>query len=77
MSEPLEEGVYPLIRTRHMEEVPARLRATHPGYVQRIALSHLVRVLQRPGTLPPSARLSRGLCDGGNGYCRGLACGSG
>jgi uncharacterized membrane protein len=49
MSEPLEEGVSPLVRTRPMEEVPARLRATHPGYVQRIALSHLVRVLQRPG----------------------------
>src|SRR5258708_2528586 len=49
MSELLEEEISPLILTRHIEEVPARLRATHPGYVQRIAFSHLVKVLQRPG----------------------------
>ena len=46
MSELCEEEGSPLMRTQHREEVPAHLRASHAGYVQRIALSNLVKDLQ-------------------------------
>ena len=49
ISEPLEAETSSPIRTRYVEEIPARFCATHPGYVQRIVLSHLSNVLQRPG----------------------------
>jgi uncharacterized membrane protein len=50
MSEPLEEEGSPLMQTRHKKEVPAQLHATHAGYVQRIALSHLIKDLRHsPG----------------------------
>jgi uncharacterized membrane protein len=49
ISEPLEAETSSPIRTRYVEEIPARFCATHPGYVQRIVFSHLINVLQRPG----------------------------
>ncbi len=49
ISEPLEAETSSPIRTRYVEEIPARFCATHPGYIQRISFSHLSNVLQRPG----------------------------
>ena len=49
MSEPLEAETSSPIRTRYVEDIPARLYAKRPGYIQRIVFSHLSTVLQRPG----------------------------
>ncbi len=48
ISEPFEAETSLPIRTRYMEETPARFCATHPGYVQRIVFSRLNKVLHRP-----------------------------
>lgn len=39
----LQEEVSRLIQTWHTEEVTGRIRATHPGYVQRIEFAHLIK----------------------------------
>ena len=49
ISEPLEAETSSPIRTRYVEEIPARFCAAHPGYIQRIVFSHLSNILQRPG----------------------------
>src|SRR5205823_13992922 len=49
ISEPLEAETSSPIRSRYVEEIPARFCASHPGYIQRIVFSHLSNVLQRPG----------------------------
>ena len=49
ISEPLEAETSSPIRTRYVEEIPARFYATRPGYIQRIVFSHLSNILQRPG----------------------------
>src|SRR6266581_118814 len=49
ISEPLEAETSSPIRTRYVEEIPARFCATRPGYIQRIVFSHLSNILQRPG----------------------------
>jgi uncharacterized membrane protein len=49
ISEPLEAETYSPIRTRYVEETPARFCAKRPGYIQRISFSRLSNILQRPG----------------------------
>lgn len=49
ISEPLEAETSSPFRTRYVEDIPARLYATRPGYIQRIVFSHLSNLLQRPG----------------------------
>jgi uncharacterized membrane protein len=49
ISEPLEAETSSPIRTKYVEEIPARFFATRPGYIQRIVFSHLSNILQRPG----------------------------
>jgi uncharacterized membrane protein len=49
ISEPLEAETSAPIRTRYVEEIPARFCAKRPGYIQRIMFSHLSNILQRPG----------------------------
>ena len=44
-----EETTSRLIQTTYTEEEPARIRATRPGYVQRIELAYLIRYLLCPG----------------------------
>ena len=49
ISEPFEaETIFPN-PTQNSEDTPARLCATHPGYVQRIVFSRLENILHRPG----------------------------
>jgi len=47
--EPVEETTSYKIQTWLNEEEPARIRATHPGYVQRIELASLMNYLLCPG----------------------------
>jgi uncharacterized membrane protein len=49
ISEPFEVETSLPSRTRYMEETPANVCTTHPGYVQRIVFSRLHNILQRPG----------------------------
>jgi uncharacterized membrane protein len=42
------ETIFPY-QTQNVDDLPVRLRATHPGYVQRIVFSRLENILHRPG----------------------------
>jgi uncharacterized membrane protein len=49
ISEPFEAETILSHQAQNVDDSPVRLRATHPGYVQRIAFSHLEPILHRPG----------------------------
>jgi uncharacterized membrane protein len=49
MSEPCEVETILSYQTQNVDDPPVRLRATHPGYVQRIVFSRLDNILHRPG----------------------------
>ena len=49
ISEPFEAETISPHYTQTVDDLPARLYATHPGYVQRIVYSHLETVLHCPG----------------------------
>jgi len=49
MSEPFEAEISFPSRSQNVEDMPLRIYANHPGYVQRIVFSRLNNLLHRPG----------------------------